>query len=491
MPTDLCQLSASELQPLLKSRQISPVELMRATLERAEGVQRDLNCFVTLCADEAMRGAREAQARLMSGAPCPLLTGLPFSVKDIVDTAGVRTTFGTLLLKDNVPRHDALAVRRLREAGAVLFAKTTTPEFGTAGLTESPLFGKTGNAWNARRTSGGSSGGAAVAVACGVGALAVATDGGGSTRIPAACNGVVGFKQSLGVVPHSQALERFANQTYVTPMTRTVADTALMLEVMAGEDRCDPTSIGLSRQDFIGAASSSGDLRGLRILCCLAPQGQPVAADVRDLFERALFTLRDLGADVEPFDPQGLDVLGIWQVINHTAWLARFKTMVERNPDTFSPVFLRQLADAKAYSAVDFQDAMIERTRLFDRVQSMMTPGTLLAMPTLTRTALPIDQDFLGAIEIDGVSLPSVRAYWYPFTMLFNMTGHPAVSVPCGFGTDGLPVGLHIVGGYRRDAELLRVASKFESAMGLLNQWPHRAQDSAPGYRPNKPEGSS
>ena len=121
----------------------------------------------------------------------------------------------------------------------------------------------------------------------------------------------------------------------------------------------------------------------------------------------------------------------------------------------------------------------------------MMTPGTLLAMPTLTRTALPIDQDFLGAIEIDGVSLPSVRAYWYPFTMLFNMTGHPAVSVPCGFGTDGLPVGLHIVGGYRRDAELLRVASKFESAMGLLNQWPHRAQDSAPGYRPNKPEGSS
>ncbi|MEY9758174.1 Asp-tRNA(Asn)/Glu-tRNA(Gln) amidotransferase A subunit family amidase [Bradyrhizobium yuanmingense] len=264
-------------------------------LARAEALQPELNCFVTLCGDEAIAAAREAERKVMAGERLGLLHGIPVTVKDIVNTKGVKTTFGAVPYKDNVPAEDAVAVARLRSEGAILIGKTTTPEFGSKCLTDSPLFGRTRNAWDACRSSGGSSGGAAVAVASGIAPLAIATDGGGSTRIPAACNGVVGLKQSNGVIPHSQALDVFGNQTYVTPTTRTVADTALMMQAMAGEDPIDPWSIGVPVPDFIGTAAPHGDLRGLRILYCLTPPGRPVSAEVAANFKVSLDRLAGLG----------------------------------------------------------------------------------------------------------------------------------------------------------------------------------------------------
>src|SRR5579864_2283112 len=230
----------------------------------------------------------------MRDAPLGPLHGIPYAAKDLVNTAGVRTTFGSLVYEDNVPKEDAVAAHRLKAVGALLFGKTTTPEFGHKALTDAPLFGRTRNAWSAERTSGGSSGGAAVAIAAGIGPLGIATDGGGSTRIPAAANGMVGLKQSNGVVPHGQAADLFGNYTYVTPMTRTVMDTALMLQAMAGPDDSDPWSIGLSVPDYLGAARAEGDLRGVRILFCLAPSHRPVAAAVEEAFEAALQRLADL-----------------------------------------------------------------------------------------------------------------------------------------------------------------------------------------------------
>lgn len=211
MSNDPCFLSATELRGLIAGKRISPVEIVRAVLARAEALQVELNCFITLCGDQAIAAAREAERKMMAGEPLGLLHGIPVTVKDIVNTKGVKTTFGAVPYKDNVPNEDAVAVARLRSEGAILIGKTTTPEFGSKCLTDSPLFGRTRNAWDARRSSGGSSGGAAVAVASGIAPLAIATDGGGSTRIPAACNGVVGLKQSNGVVPHSQALDVFGN----------------------------------------------------------------------------------------------------------------------------------------------------------------------------------------------------------------------------------------------------------------------------------------
>ncbi len=474
MSEDLCFLSATELRTRIVRKEVSPVEIARAVVTRAERLQPELNCFITLCGEEAMAQAQAAERKLMAGEPVGLLHGIPFTVKDIVNTRGVRTTFGALPYKDNVPDQDAVAVARLRAQGAILIGKTTTPEFGSKCLTDSPLFGRTRNAWDAERSSGGSSGGAAVAVASGIAPLAIATDGGGSTRIPAACNGVVGLKQSNGVIPHSQVQDAFGNQTYVTPTTRTVADTALMMQALAGEDASDPWSIGVGVPDFCEAASPRGDLRGQKILYCLSPPGRPVSADVTASFQAALDRLAGLGAELEEFSGEGFDVEPIWRAINHTVWRTRFEKLVAEHRDELSETFVRQVALAARVSGVDYQQAMFDRTALFRRVQALFSRADLLAMPTLTRTALPIDQDLFGPIEIDGRSYESVRPHWFPWTMPFNMTGHPAVSLPCGFGSDGLPIGLQLVGRFRADAELLRASALFEATSDLLSRWPDR-----------------
>ncbi|QOZ28370.1 amidase [Bradyrhizobium sp. CCBAU 51753] len=472
MSGDSCFLPATELRARVARKEISPVEIVSAVLGRAERLQGKLNCFITLCGEEAMAQAKAAERKIMAGQPLGLLHGIPFTVKDIVNTRGVRTTFGAVPYRDNVPDTDAVAVARLRAQGGILIGKTTTPEFGSKCLTDSPLFGRTRNAWSAERSSGGSSGGAAVAVASGIAPLAVATDGGGSTRIPAACNGVVGIKQSSGAIPHSQVQDAFGNQTYVTPTTRTVADTALMMQAMAGEDPSDPWSIGVPVPDYLGVAAPRGDLRGKRVLFCVSPPGRPVSADVAASFKVSLDRLASLGAELEEFSGDGFDIEPIWRAINHTVWRTRFEKLAADHPNDLSETFLKQLALAAKVSGVDYQQAMFDRTALFRRIQALLARGDFLAMPTLTRTALPIDQDLFGTIDIDGRSFDSVRPHWFPWTMLFNMTGHPAISLPAGFGRDGLPIGLHLVGRFRADAELLRVSALFEAASDLLGRWP-------------------
>lgn len=469
----LCRLSAVGLARMIRAREVSPLDVMRAVLDRAERLQPSLNPFITLDGEAALAAAARAEQAVMEGGTLGLLHGIPVSVKDIVNTAGLRTTFGSLLFEDNVPAEDAVAIARLRAAGAIVFAKTTTPEFGTKCLTDSPLFGRTPNAWSLAHSSGGSSGGAAVAVASGIGPLAVATDGGGSTRIPAAVNGMVGLKQSLGTVPHSQVPDAFGNYTYVTPMTRDVADTALMLQAMAGPDASDPWSIGVPVPDYPAvAAASHGGLSGVRILAAAAPPGRPISAAVQGAFDQARVTFRGLGAEIGEFDGAAFDVEPIWRAINHTTWRARFQPMADRDPDRLSETFLRQLSLARDVSGMDYQQAMFDRARLFRHVQSLFDVADYLLTPTLSRPALPIDQDLFDPLDIDGVAYPDVRANWFPWTMPFNLTGHPAVTVNAGFSLEGLPIGLQIVGRFRADADLLRIAALFEGATGLVDRRP-------------------
>ena len=255
-------------------------------------------------------------------------------------------------------------------------------------------------------------------------------------------------------------------------VTRTVADTALMMQAMAGEDACDPWSIGVPMPDFIGTAAPRGDLRGQKILFCESPPGRPVSSDVAAAFRASLDRLASLGAELEEFSGEGYDVEPIWRAINHTVWRSRFSKLVAEHGDVLSEAFVKQIALATHVSGVDYQEAMFARTALFRRVQSLLAGGHLLAMPTITRTALPIDQDLFGKIEIDGQHFDSVRPHWFPWTMPFNMTGHPAISLPCGFGRDGLPIGLQLVGRFRADAELLRVSALFEASSDLLSRRP-------------------
>lgn len=471
MPPELWKWPAAELARAIRHKHISPVEAASAILAHVAAQQPRLNCFITLCADQALEQARAAEAALMRGDALGALHGVPFSVKDIVNTRGVATSFGAVPMRDNVPDQDAVSVARLRDAGAILIGKTTTPEFGSKGFTDAPLFGATRNAWSASHTCGGSSGGAAVAVAAGMAPLAVATDGGGSTRIPAACNGVVGIKQTIGVVPHSQALDLFGNQTYVTPTTRTVLDTALMLDAMAGPHACDPWSLGRPSVDYAQAVRAVRDLRGRRFRYNVAPQGRRVSAPVEQSFRQALRHIEALGGSVEPFEAQ-LDIEPLWRTVNHTVWRARFAPLVRQHGDALSATFRRQIESAQDYSALDYQNAMFARSRLFHTMQGWLDGADFLLMPTLTRTALPLGTDIFDPMEIDGVELGDIRANWYPWTMPFNMTGHPAISIPCGFDAERLPVGLQIVAPMFADAQLLQAAACLERSFNLLQAWP-------------------
>ena len=470
--TDLTRLSASELRTRIAAKEISPVDLTDAVLARAEALQPVLNCFITLVPEPARAAAKKAEQAVMRGEPLGLLHGIPFAAKDLVNTAGVRTTFGSLLHADTVPKEDAVSAARLKQAGAILFGKTTTPEFGHKALTDAPLFGRTRNAWSAAHTSGGSSGGAAVAVAAGIGPIGIATDGGGSARIPAAANGMVGLKQSNGVIPHSQVADAFGNYTYVTPMTRTVMDTALMLQAMAGPHPSDPWSIGIAPQDYLAAARADGDLKGKRILYSATLGNSVVARDVRAAFEQALVRLRDLGAELIELSEVLPDMEPVWKVINHTTWRARFDEMIQRDGNRMSPSLVRQVAMAANWSGADYQRAMFQRSDLFRMVQRWFETADYLVTPTLSRTALPIEQDLFEPIEIDGVEVGELRRNWFPYTMPFNITGHPALSLCCGYDAQGLPIGLQIVGRFRDEASVLHAAALYEASESWLDRRP-------------------
>jgi aspartyl-tRNA(Asn)/glutamyl-tRNA(Gln) amidotransferase subunit A len=464
MADDFAFTSAAEMAGLIRNKQVSASDVMRATLERAHKAQEQLNCFITICADAAMRDAAIADAAISRGDALGSLHGVPFHVKDLVNTAGVRTTFASYMYDHNVPKEDSISVARLKRAGAILMGKTTTPEFGHMPYTEAPLFGRTRNAWAADRTSGGSSGGAAVALAAGVCPIGIGTDAGGSTRIPAAANGVVGIKQSAGVVPHDMAPEVFANISSINPMARTVMDTALMLEAMAGQHPSDPYSYGAPATGFVAAAQPEGSLQGLRIAWRPFMANSAIDGQVLEMTERAAMVLGELGAIVEPMDDDLEPVEPIWFAYSSALWNARFRDALPKWRGKMSPTLIRQMELGKDTTGEAVGRALLARTQLFKKVQSWFERYDIVVSPTLTRTAIPIEEKLFEPIEIEGQKTDTVRKAWYPYTHPFNMTGHPAITLPCGFHSDGLPVAIQLVGRRSEDARLFRVSALFEQA---------------------------
>ena len=460
----LAYMPASEVAERIRMRDLSPVEVMTKTLARVEALQPVLNCFITVCADQALAEARKAEDAVMRGDAVGALHGVPFTAKDLVNTAGVRTTFGSHVFENNVPAVDAVSIARLKRAGAILIGKTTTPEFGHKPFTDAPLFGRTRNAWSAQRSAGGSSGGAAAATAAGLGPLAVATDGGGSTRIPAAANGVVGFKQSKGLVPHDQTPDGFNNQAFITPTTRTVMDSALMLQAMAGPHPSDPHSAGLTPGDYVAAARPEGDLTGVRIAWRPRLGNTAIDREVLALCEKGVATLASLGAVVEEVPDDFGPTEPVWLVLTYSFWHGRFAQFLKQHGNRMTPSLVRQIEAGAHYSAADLQNALFERTRIYRQIQGWFETCDLIVTPTLTRTALPIDGDLFEPIEIEGQKIDTPRKAWYPYTHPFNLSGNPAVTLPCGFHTDGLPVGLQIVGRLMEDARVMRAAALFEAA---------------------------
>jgi aspartyl-tRNA(Asn)/glutamyl-tRNA(Gln) amidotransferase subunit A len=455
---ELCWLPATDLAARIRRRKVSPVEVVEAVLDRIARVNPRLNAYVTLTADRARRDARAAERALgRRSASLGPLHGVPFSVKDLVVTAGVRTTFGTPILRDNVPAEDAPMVERLRRAGAIMLGKTNTPTFGWIGSTHNLVFGVSRNPWKLDRTPGGSSGGASAAVAAGLGPLAIGTDGGGSIRIPAAFTGIFGHKPSYGRIPTYPPSAAWS-LSHIGPMTRTVADGALMMQVCAGPDARDQFSLPADGADY--ARAVKGGVKGLRVAYA-EDLGFTVALDpeVRTACAGAARTFRELGARLETVAPGWPSPGACWYAIFCGGIAARMAQWLDRK-DEIEPGLYDIIREAQAGPATAFVQAWFDRMAWWPHPRDLFAKYDLLLTPTLPCAAFPAERDHPA--EIAGK--PVERYAWVPYTYPFNLTGQPACSVPCGYTREGLPIGLQIVGRRFDDVTVLRAAAAFERA---------------------------
>ena len=457
MDRALIEADALSLARLIRDKQVSPVAVVEAVLARIEALQPTVNAFVTVTADEARAAARRAEAAVMAGERLGPLHGVPFSVKDLLFTEGVRTTMGSWIFAEQVPGEDAVPVRRLREAGAILVGKTTTPEFGHKPLTDSPLFGATRNPWDLTRTAGGSSGGAAAAVATGQAPLALGTDGGGSVRLPAACCGVVGLKPTLGRVPHVHQADLFSSTSYIGPMARTVAETAACLDAVVGFDAGDPYSREEPTDDSRQIA-----VRGLRI-GWLPRVGNPrVDGEVLAACEGAVRHLERGGAHVETLEEDLSSFERTFLIGLQAGLAARVGPHMAKFGDKVAPSLRESIERGARWTAVDWVNALGQRTAMYRRVRGLLHRFDFLLSPTLSRPALAVDHDAFAPITIEGEAAGSIRSAWYPYLWPFNLSGHPALSLPCGWSSDGLPIGLQIVGPWYADRRVLALAAHLE-----------------------------
>ncbi len=453
----MIQTDALTLARQIRTKEVSPVAVVDAILGRIAALQPTVNAFVTVTADHARDAARGAEAAVMAGEPLGPLHGVPFSVKDLLFTKGVRSTMGSLIFADQVPAEDAVPVRRLREAGAILIGKTTTPEFGHKPLTDSPLFGVTRNPWNLARTAGGSSGGAAAAVASGQAPLALGTDGGGSIRIPAACCGITGLKPTLGHVPHVHQADLFSTTSYIGPMARSVAEVSACFDVIAGFDPRDPHSRPEPLDDPGGVA-----VRGLRVGWLPRVGNQLVDPEVLAACEAAVRHLEGAGAVVETVDEGFAQLEQVFLVFLQAGLAARVGPHMAKFGDRVAPSLRRSIEGGARWSAADWVNAVGDRTAIYRRVHALFQRFDFLVSPTLSRPALPVDHDPFEPISVAGETAGSIRAAWYPYLWPFNLSGHPAISLPCGWSSDGLPIGLQIVGPWYGDRRVLALAGHLE-----------------------------
>ncbi len=459
---DIGYMSATELVAAYRAKTLSPVEVTKAVLGRLERLEPKLNAFTHVDPESALAAARESEARWAKGAPKGLVDGVPTTVKDLLLTRGWPTMRGTRLSKrEQDMSEDSPAVARLREHGAVLLGKTTTPEYGWKALGDSPLTGITRNPWNLDHTPGGSSAGAAAALAAGIGALAIGTDGGGSIRIPCAFCGLPGIKATFGRVP-AYPPSAMGLVSHVGPMARTVGDTALMLNVLAGTDTRDPYRLPVPDKDFRDGIE--GGVRGLRIAYSRDLGYAKVDPEIAAAVDRAVAALRELGAEVEAADPGFASPHEAFMVL-WTSGAARAMaatTAAERK--LMDPGFAAAVEMGSKWSAIEYLDADAVRTALGQKMSAFHETYDLLVTPTVAVAALPVGQE---------LSDPATERHWIdwtPFSYPFNMTRQPAATVPCGLTKAGLPIGLHIVGRLYEENLVLRAARAYEATRPAA--WP-------------------
>jgi Asp-tRNA(Asn)/Glu-tRNA(Gln) amidotransferase A subunit family amidase len=455
---DMLWRSALDLAALIRTKQVSPVEITERVLERIGLLNPRLNAYCHVAAEAARNAAREAEIAVLKGEPLGLLHGVPFSAKDVLDTRGIATTYGSRLFAEAVPEHDSVAVGRLRAGRAVILGKTATSEFGHKAITESPLFGVTRNPWNLDCTPGGSSGGAAAAVASGLGPIALGTDGGGSVRIPAAFCGVFGFKPSFGRVPTHPASLGWSHVDHVGPLTRCVRDAAALLDVIAGDDDRDRLSLPTGPESYVAACDDG--IKGLHVAWSADLGYATVSPEVRTLCENAAAEFEGLGCHVEVVSPGWENPEGPFSTLIAAQFYAAWSDRLPAAESLMDATLVKFIRRGGGISAREYLLAHAAAEAYWQEVRTFLERFDLLLTPTVAVAAFGAGQS--PPREIDGEAVSVLG--WMPFTYPFNLTGQPAASVPVGFTESGLPVGLQIVGRRHADRTVLAAARAFETA---------------------------
>lgn len=462
--TDLCDLEAVVLRRLIGRRAVSPVELLESCLARIERVNPTLNAITATCFERARTEAVAAERAVKAGEPLGPLHGLPIGVKDLQETEGLRTTFGSRLFADHVPARDERTVAAVRAAGGIVVGKTNVPEFGAGGNSTNPVYGATGNPFDPARTCGGSSGGSAVALATGMTPLATGSDTGGSLRLPAAFCGVVGHRPSPGVVPSERRQIGWTPLSVLGPMGRTVADTALLFSAMAANDPRDPLAVpGGTAESFFPLPEA--DLSGLRVAISTDLGFAPVDARIRRSFEAAVGAFKGAFGSVEAVDPPLQDADEIFEVLRAVQFVAAHAGRSPEQAALLGPNIVANVEQGLDKSLRDVAAAQAAHTALYRRFTTFMADYDLLICPAVSVPPFPHSQLTLGAI--DG---RPARTYfhWLALTYGLTLTAHPVLALPCGLDPTGTPLGIQLCGRRGGDRRLLAQAAALEAHLAGL-----------------------
>ena len=463
MSSELAFMSAVELAQSIRDKKVSSLEATENFFQRIDQLDSQLHSYLTLCQDQALADARAADAAVRQGVELGPLHGVPISIKDLETTKGVVTTMGSAIFKDRMPDMDSVVVERVKAAGAIILGKTNTPEFGQSGTTENKLGEPCRNPWNTERTPGGSSGGAAAALAAGLCTLSMGTDGGGSVRIPASFTGLFGIKPTQGRVPRFGGYGRPSANHFSQsgPITRTVADSALLLQVIAGPDTRDITSIREPAPDF--SANLGAGVNGMRLAWSSDLGYAAVDAEVVDITKQAAMKFIGLGANMDDAKLKLEDPFETFWNVFSTAAYTSYGHLLEEHRDNLSDIGLRSIEHGQQTTGADMSRAIYEVDRLGRRMEEFFDNFDLLLTPTMAVPAFPIDQrpGVIGGKTVDP--------FWgfLPFTYPINISGQTAASIPCGYSSEGMPIGLHIIGPKGSEAKVLQACAAFEAA----NPW--------------------
>ena len=459
---DLPDLDATDLARRIRTGELSAREVVAAHLARIDAVNGPVNAFVTLTADQAMAEAHADDERLARGGAVGPLHGLPIGIKDLHRTKGVRTTFGSPIHADFVPDEDDLIVERVKAAGAIVLGKTNVPEFGAGSQTFNEVFGATRNPYDLTRTAGGSSGGAAAALAAGMVPLADGSDLGGSLRNPASFCNVVGLRPSPGRVPVWPRTLAWDPLSVAGPMGRTVADTTLLLSAIAGPDPRSPISLEAPGGVF-SPETLDVDVAGTRMAWSVDLGRYPVERVVGEVFRSALPAFAALGCQLEEGHPDFTDADETFQVLRAWLFAQQHREAMATHRDLFKEELVWNVEKGLALQGITVSAAEASRTALYHRLRTFLADHDVLVLPTCQ--VVPFDVEQRWVHEIEGVRLETYLD-WMALCYVISLTGHPSISVPCGFSADGLPVGLQIVGRHRGEHDVLRLAHAFEQATG-------------------------